>query len=116
MIEIIFSGIILILLVLLLNPFEFWMPDSMHMAILVGLVIAFSLFAMFVYREKANDEREVLLRFIAGRFAYLVGTTMLVIGIVVEALNHVINMWLILTLGVMILAKIVGVFYGKLKY
>lgn len=116
MIEITFSLILLLLLVLLLNPFDFWMPDSMHMAILVGLVVAFAIFAIFVYREKAHDEREVLHRFIAGRFAYLVGTTVLVIGIVVEALNHSINIWLILTLAIMILAKLVGIFYGKLKY
>jgi len=116
MIELILSGVILVLLTLLLNPLDFWMPDSMHMVILVGLVVVFSLFALFIYREKAKDEREVLHRFIAGRFAYLIGTTTLVIGIVFETLNHRYNTWLLLTLGIMILAKIAGVLYGKMKY
>lgn len=116
MIETLLSVILLVLLLVLLNPLGLWMPDSMHMMILLGVVIVFAVFSVFVYREKAQDEREVLHRFIAGRFAYLIGTSILVLGIVYEALNHVYNTWLIITLVAMILAKMIGVMYGKMRY
>lgn len=116
MIELLLSLILLSLLLVLLNPLGLWMPDSMHMMILLGVVIVFALFSVFVYREKAQDEREVLHRFIAGRFAYLIGTTILVIGIVYQAFHHIYDIWLIITLVSMILAKMIGVFYGKMKY
>lgn len=116
MIEVAISAILLILLLLLLNPFHFWMPNEAHMLMLIGLVVLFAVFALFVFREKARDEREVLHRFIAGRFAYLVGTALLVIGIVWQSLEHKLDTWLIITLAVMILAKVVGVLYGKIKY
>ena len=114
--EIIVSGVLISLLILFLNPFEFWMPPILLMMMVLGLVVVFCLFASFIWRENSKDEREGLHKMMAGRIAFLVGTAVLVMGIVVQSLNHQLDFWLVLTLGAMILAKIIGLTYGRIKH
>ena len=114
--EISISGILIILLVLFLNPFGFWMPPTLLMMMVLGLVVVFALFASFVWRENHRDEREGLHKMMAGRIAYLTGTATLVIAIIIQSFRHELDVWLAVTLGVMILAKIIGLLYGRMKY
>jgi hypothetical protein len=96
---------------LLLNPFTFWMPSMMLIVILaIGLVVL-ALFASFVLREKNIDERDMLHSSIAGRNAFLAGVSVLMIGIAIEGYMHHVDMWLVLALIVMIIAKIVTRFW-----
>ena len=113
--EIIISIVLVILLVLLLNPLYFWMPNMMLMTIIVGLVLVFSMFVVFVWREQAQDEREELHKLKSGRIAFLAGASILMIGIVVEGLSHDIDIWLIIALSVMILSKVIGLAYNRFK-
>ena len=112
--ELIVSLIIIVLLILLINPFEIWMPTAMHMVIFGSLAVLFMLFAGIVWKEKAADEREMLHRAAAGRFAYLAGTLVLAVGVIYEGLQHQYDNWLIVTLGVMILVKIISSIYINL--
>ena len=114
--EIIVSVVLIILLVLFLNPFELWMPPILLMMMMLGLVIVFSLFASFIWRENDKDEREGLHKMMAGRFAFLAGTATLVIAIIIQSFRHELDVWLVVTLGIMILAKIVGLLYGRIKH
>jgi len=114
--EIIVSGVLIILLILFLNPFGFWMPTAMLMMMVLGLALAFALFASFVWRENHKDEREGFHKMVAGRIAYLTGTALLTLGIIVQSFGHEIDSWLVLVLGAMILAKIIGLIYGRVKY
>ncbi|MBI3589373.1 MAG: hypothetical protein HY093_03110 [Candidatus Liptonbacteria bacterium] len=52
----------------------------------------------------------------ADRIAFLVGTATLVIAIIIQSFRHELDVWLVVTLGVMILAKISGLLYGRIKY
>ena len=114
--EVIISLILIALVVALLNPFYWWMPDMMTMTVILALVIVFAIFASFVWREKARDERELLHIMAAGRFAFLVGIATLVIGIALASFNHQpINQWLVVTLAVMVLGKILGLVYFRNK-
>lgn len=88
-----------------LNPFHVWMTDTFHMLILGLLVVAFGVFTVFVIREKAYDEREATQRMLAGRAAFLIGATTLLIGIMWQAITGVVDAWLILTLCSMVVAK-----------
>lgn len=110
------SVVLIVLLILFLNPFYFWMPDILLMMMVLGLVVTFALFASFIWRENARDERESLHKMMAGRFAFLAGTAVLVAGIIVQSLKHELDFWLVLTLGVMILAKIIGLIYSRTKH
>ena len=105
-----------VLLLLFLNPFEFWMPPLLLMMMVLGLVVAFSVFASFIWRETAQDEREALHRFMADRIAYLAGAGGLVIGIIIQSLQHSLDGWLVGILGIMIFAKIIGFIYNRVKH
>lgn len=113
--EVLISGILIVLLILFLNPFGFWMPTTLLMMMVLGLVVVFTLFASFVWKENHRDEREGLHKMMAGRIAFLVGTALLVLGIIVQSFKHDLDPWLVLTLGGMIVAKVVGLIYGRIK-
>lgn len=114
--EIFVSLALIMLLVLFLNPFGFWMRNALLIMMIAGLIVVFALFASFIWRETAQDEREALHRFMAGRIAYLAGAGGLVVGIIVQSLQHNLDGWLVGILGIMIFAKIIGLIYGRIKY
>lgn len=114
-IEIIISIILLILTVLLLNPFHFWMPTQLHMLMLVAMVIVFIIFAAFIWKEKSADERDQMHKAVAGRWAYLIGSIILVTGIIVQSLNHTLDPWLIIALVSMVVSKLAGFIYTEMN-
>lgn len=103
--EISIALILLILLVCFVSPFSLWISEAVHMIFLGLMIVVFSLFAIFVWRERFEDEREQFHGLLSARFSYLAGASVLVIGITVEAFSHTINPWLPVSLGVMVLAK-----------
>ena len=102
------STVLIVLAVFLLNPFHFWMPDMTHMLVLALTLVVFGLFAAFVYREKAEDEREVAHRMYAGRASFLFGSGILTIGIIVQSLQKSVDVWLVIALVVMLLSKLLS--------
>lgn len=115
--EVFISIVLIILAVLFLDPFMLWMPKSMVPLMLVAVIVLFALFAIFVWRERAGDEREQLHRMIADRIGYLAGAALLVAGIVYQAMvNHTVDSWLIVTLVLMVVAKLAGLVYSKFKH
>lgn len=114
--EIFVSLILVILLALFLNPFGFWMPNTLLMMMVLGLIVVFAVFSGFIWKEYARDEREMLHRMLAGRIAYLIGAGVLVLGIIVQSFRHELDSWLVFTLGLMILAKIIGIIYGRMNH
>ena len=114
--ELTISIILVILLVLFLNPLDFLMPSSFVMMLIVFLIAFFGIFTAVIWREQPKDEREGFHSMFAGRLAFLTGSTILVIGIIMQELRHVTDQWLIFALVGMIIAKIVGFLYGQKKY
>lgn len=111
-IQIISATAVLVLAVLLLNPFHFWMPGMAQMTVLGCLLVAFAVLSVFLLQENARDEREAAHRMLAGRVAFFIGSLILVIGIVVEGMHGTPNVWLVLSLAGMILGKVVARFYS----
>jgi hypothetical protein len=104
--QIIIAIILIVLLVLIWNPAKFWMADMTVMLILILLVVIFSIFASFILREKVQDEREEAHRSLAGRAAFLTGSSILMIGILIQGFSHAVDIWLVLALVSMIIVKI----------
>jgi uncharacterized membrane protein len=104
--EIILTISIIILAVLLLNPFDFWMPNMLLMCMLVTILGLFGLFAGLILREKSEDERDDVHKALAGRNAFLTGSVVIIIAIVVQGYNHIIDPWLVLALISMITTKV----------
>ena len=110
--EIIVPLTLVVLAVLLLNPFHFWMPDMMVMGMLATLLVLFGIFASFILKEKAFDERDDMNRSLAGRNAFLAGSAILMLGIVIQGYSHSIDPWLVVALIVMIIVKIFTRFWS----
>ncbi|MDQ3089840.1 MAG: hypothetical protein M3Q24_01655 [bacterium] len=106
---------LVVLLILFLNPFDFWMPNIVLMMMILGLVVVFSIFSVFIWKENPQDEREGLHKMMADRTAFLVGAGVLVIGIIVQSLKHSLDTWLVFTLAGMILAKTISLIYSQMK-
>ena len=80
--------VMLLLIIILVNPMEMLMATSTEMMLLIGIVLLFGLFALFVWREKASDEREIMHRMLADRIGFLTGSAALILGIIIESLRH----------------------------
>ncbi len=108
--------ILVILLLFLVNPFDVFMPTMMEMLVVAMAGLLFLVFAGFFWKEKALDEREELHRFLAARFAYLVGAGILMFAILVQSFAHHIDTWIIVALIGMLVAKVFGRVYAERKY
>jgi cobalamin synthase len=106
---------LLVLLFVIFNPWNVLMPGYVVMGLLTAAVVLFCAFAAFFWKEGEGDERERFHRSFADRMAYLVGSAVLLIGIVVGELGRVLDPWLILALALMVMAKVAALIYGKIK-
>lgn len=113
--EIIISIVLLGLLFIFVNPMAFTMPTQMHSVMEPSLVLLFVIFTAVIWREQRGDEREALHKYIAARFAYFAGITALIFAILLQSLHHRLDPWLVIAVGVMLFAKILGLIYGNYK-
>ena len=105
--ETIVTTALVIIAILLLNPFHFWMPDMMVLCMLASALVLFGIFASFILREKSVDEREDQHKALAGRNAFLAGSGVLMLGIVVQGYTHTVDPWLVVTLITMVVVKLI---------
>lgn len=100
------AGVVVFALAVL-NPFHLLMPTALAMLMLGAFFAFFVALNAFVLRERAVDEREQSHRAQAGRWAFLIGTSVLVVGIMVQDLvAHAIDPWLVWALVAMVVAKL----------
>jgi putative flippase GtrA len=112
--HIIVALLVVLFLVLLTDPFMYWMPPMAGMAALVLACVSLLVWAGFVTYESASDEREAMHRMNAGRVAYLAGVSVLTLALLVQGLAHAIDPWVALALGVMVIAKVgARIFYDS---
>lgn len=114
--EVIVIAVVCIVFFLLLNPFGWWMPSMMLAGLLIIALVVFGLFAVFVVKEKARDERESHHKVVAGRTAFIAGTSVLAIAMILQSLHHHVDPWLFVTFLVMIVAKLATRSYIDRKY
>lgn len=105
------------LIVLVINPMGFLMPHMLWLGCVIASAVSFLAFVLFVWQETASDEREVYNRMFAGRVGFLVGAGGLLIGIIVESLaGREVSVWLPVSLGAMVLAKLFAAIYSEEKF
>jgi prepilin signal peptidase PulO-like enzyme (type II secretory pathway) len=93
-------------LMLMMCPIPFLMLTSSQMVLVSLAALGFITWVTFQWQEQATDEREELHRFLAARLAYFVGAGILMIGVLVQSLQHSVDPWLVGALIGMIAAKI----------
>lgn len=113
--ETIISIALIFLLIFYLHPLEPMMPKPMHTVMVPLVVILFIFLAAFFWRETPGDERQELHRLLVSRFAYFAGMLTLTIAIILQSMHRSVDSWLIITLCIMLLAKLIGSFYTKLN-
>lgn len=106
-IEITIGLLVLAILGIFLNPTNLLMPDSLTLMLILGLILGFLGFTGLIWREQASDEREATHIEKAGRYSFFSGAAILVVGIVVQAMKHAIDPWLLYALSVMVLTKLI---------
>ncbi len=112
MFERIVAIVLIVLLVLIGNPFTFWMPSMMLVSVLVVIAALVFVWAGFIFTETASDEREEWHRTHAGRAAYLSAAAVLTTALVYQGFTQKIDFWIPLTLAVMIVSKLFARFYA----
>lgn len=102
-------------LILVTDPFMSIMPTPAQMAVLVIVSVLLSVSIAFILTEQAVDEREVLHRLEASRAGYALGLATLMFALLIQGFSHSIDMWVVITIAVMLLAKVVVRFYDTLR-
>ncbi len=113
--EIAIGLVVLLILVVVANPMHFLMPESLTAVLVLLLASSFLLFLSFVWRERAEDEREVAHINKAGRLSFFVGSLVLTTGIGVQTMTHEVDPWLLAGLASMVLAKLLSRLYQHYK-
>lgn len=112
--EILLSIVLIVLVGVLCNPFDMFMPSMFQMVALGLLVVFVGLFTGLVVHESISDEREQLHRDQAGRVGYSAGLLVVLAGIVVQSLSHVpVDGWLLGALVSMVFFKVIARAYGR---
>ena len=111
--EITVSVLFVILLLFFLDPLMVLMPSQALYFLMVGAVLVFVLFAGLIWRERPLDERDEFHLMLAGRTGYLLGTVVLLIGVLVQSTSGHVDPWLVLALGAMIIGKLLGLFWSR---
>lgn len=106
--EYLVAFVLTVLLILLGNPFMFWMPSMLTTLVLLVAALLALVYAGFVLKEVSRDEREMLHRMFAGRVAYLAGISILTVALVAQGLRGGIDPWIPSALACMVLAKVIA--------
>ena len=94
-----------------------WPVSANHTMVMAsqGMLLAgFIVLVLWVWRETNGDERDRMHRMVVGRYAYLIGSGVLVCGVVVQSLDGAVDPWLAWALTVMVVTKVFGNVYARL--
>lgn len=100
-----------ILLLLLLNPFNIMMKLMLSAGVIALLVILYLIKFFIIWREKPQDERDLKHRFQSSWASYSTVSVLLFIGVVVEALQGEVDVWLVIAFAGMFVSKLVSLLY-----
>lgn len=100
-----------ILCLMLLNPFNLMMKLMLSAGVVALLVILYVVKFFIIWREKPQDERDLKHRFQSSWASYSTVSVLLFIGVVAEALQGEVDVWLIVALTGMFISKLVSLLY-----
>lgn len=84
------------------------MPMMGELVALLIVSVLLVVWAGVILQEQAHDEREVVLKMKSGRVAYLSGLGILLLALILQGLEHAIDPWIAVSLGVMVAAKLIA--------
>ncbi len=106
----------LIILLVFINPFDFFITVKVWMALLTVFILFFLIFSILLWTVKPEDEREDQHISISSRLAFTIGTIVLTAGIVYQSFKGNFDPWLPAVLIFMILTKIISLLYLRKRF
>ena len=83
------------------------MPNALQMVLFVVAFVLVAIFLVFLWHEKPEDERELINQNIASRAAYIVGSLVLIVALVVQGFQHNVDPIIPIALFAMIVTKLI---------
>lgn len=83
------------------------MSSSLQMLLLAIVLSLVATFLVLFWREQPDDEREMHNQALASRFAYTVGSLVLIGALIVQSLNHNLDSAVPIALLAMIATKVI---------
>ncbi len=113
--------VIALILILVLSLFfpnleSLWMTTPFMPGVFFLVVILSIVFGIFVWQEKAIDEREVAHLAQASRLAFLTGAALLLTGVIISAKAGTLDPWLLIALIAMLATKVLARLYFSIRY
>ena len=99
------------LVIVSVDPLGWYYSYMTSFTIVALLAVAFVAFQVLIWKEAPRDEREEDHEKKAGKVAYMLGTIVLLVGLVVQIFQHDVDLWLVAALLVMILGKMISCLY-----
>jgi len=109
--EVIISISLIVIALLLTDPGNLFMPTSIQMTLLGFFAVIYILLASLVYKEKPKDEREAQILNQSSRLAFIGVTSFLLIGIIIQSLQHNLDSWLVWALVLIVAIKNLSHYY-----
>lgn len=102
---------LVIALVFLANPFDFWMPSEFELVVAGLVAVIVFVYVGLVFKDEGRDEREEELRNSSARAGYLAGVAVLTISVIASLIfSREPNVWVLVALGAMVLSRLIARF------
>ena len=102
------AAVLVISLIAVSDPYMFLIPGMAEMVVLVFIAALVAGYAGLVLAEKPEDEREDAHRAFAARAGFITGIAILTAALLYQGFNHMLDSWVAVALGAMIVAKVFG--------
>ncbi len=99
------------LLLLLINPFHTNTEVMLSVAVVISLVVLYLLKFFLIFKEKPQDERDLEHRFHSSWASYSVASVILFVGVIVQALQGMVDIWIVAALLAMFASKLISLLY-----
>lgn len=86
---------------------DFYYTNMMLASVITIFIILVIFVSIILVKDVSADEREQYHHYVANQGAFLAGTTVLSVALVVQAIMHTVDPWIIMALMVMILTKLI---------
>lgn len=99
------------LLLWLLNPFNLMMKVMLSTGVIVCLAVLYLVKFFIIFKEKPQDERDLQHRYHSSWASYSTVSILLFVGVIVESLQGVVDLWLIVAFAGMLISKLISLVY-----
>lgn len=113
--EIVISMLLFVILILFINPFNLLMPHILHPFMVPFLMVLFIIFTAFLWKEMPGDEREQSHKLLASRFSYFAIMATLIFSVIFESFRGEVDPFLIISICIGLIVKIIGLIYSRVK-